>query len=305
VPGIKIFSRKMKHNSCDYAQAPYPDMVVYYCGKFLEKSSVIISPDDRGFLFADGIYEVVRAYKGRLFKLTEHLERLVFGLKELRIQGVEIARLREIIHMLLGANQLENADATIYIQITRGAAPRNHKFPPTGTPPTIYMEAKPFSSPVNEQQNGASAIVVPDQRWARCDIKSISLLPNTLAFQTAAEAGAFEAIFSRDGVLLEGSRSSILFVRNGALIFPPLTNYVLGSITRNVVLELAVAQSIPTASESFYEKDLFGCEEVIMAGTTAEVTPITTVNGNPIGNGKPGPMARKLQEAFWKASQSS
>ena len=167
------------------------------------------------------------------------------------------------------------------------------------------METKPFSPPINEQQNGASAIVVPDQRWARCDIKSISLLPNILAFQAAAEAGAFEAIFSRDGVLLEGSRSSMLFVKNGKLIFPPLTNYVLGSITRNVVLDLAIAESIPTTIEPFYERDLFTCDEIIMASTTSEVTPITMVNAKPIGTGKPGQIVRKLQQAFWKASQSA
>lgn len=280
------------------------EMVVYFCGKFLKKSAVVISPDDRGFLFADGVYEVVRAYKGRLFRFAEHLDRLAFGLGELRIQGADAAGLQQLVSELLAANGLESADATVYMQITRGAAPRNHRFPPAGTPPTVYMEAKPFSSPVKDQENGASAIVVPDQRWARCDIKSISLLPNILAYQAAAEAGAFEAILSRDGVLLEGSRSSILFVKNGRLIFPPLTNYVLGSITRNVVLELSGAESIPAAIESVYEKDLFGCDEVIMASTTAEVTPILRVNGKTIGSGKPGPIARRLQEAFWKASQS-
>lgn len=270
----------------------------------MEKAKAAISPDDRGFLFADGVYEVIRAYQGRLFKLTEHLDRLAYGLKELRIDGVDVQALRTLVYQLLKANGLENSEATIYLQITRGIAPRSHQFPPAGTPPTIYLEAKPFSPPTAAQQTGVTAIIVPDQRWARCDIKTVGLLANTLASQRAHETGAFEAIFSRDGVLLEGSHSSILFVKDNVLIFPPLTNYVLGSITRSVLLSLATAEAIPTAIQSCHENQTHEFQEIIMAGTGVEVVPVMAVNGKKIGGGVPGAITKKLQHAFRKLTQT-
>ncbi len=201
---------------------------------------------------------------------------------------------------LLKDNGLEQADATVYFQITRGSAPRSHRFPPAGTPPTCYVEAKSFSPPTEVRQTGAAAVTVSDQRWARCDIKTIGLLANTLAQQQAHEDGAYEAIFSRDGVLLEGSHSSMLFVQDGVLIFPPLTNYVLPGITRSVVQSLATAESIPTTTRSCYEHELSEFQEILMLGTTVEIVPITTVNGRKVGDGAPGPIARKLQAAFRK-----
>jgi D-alanine transaminase len=280
-------------------------MIVYCNGEFMEKSKVVISPDDRGFLFADGVYEVIRAYQGRLFKRAEHFDRLAYGLKELRIGGVDLNSLAAIAARLLTDNGLAKADATVYLQITRGSAPRSHRFPPTGTPPTCYLEAKPFSPPTNVQQTGAAAITVPDQRWARCDIKTIALLANTLAHQQAHEAGAFEAIFARNGVLQEGSHSSILFVKDNVLISPPLTNHILAGITRSVVHSVAAAESISTATRSCHEDELPEFQEVLMVGTTVDIVPITVVNGRPIGGGAPGPIARKLQSALHKLTQPS
>src|ERR1041384_4083148 len=198
-------------------------MLVYFNDRYLPKSEVAISPDDRCFLFADGIYEVIRAYHGKLFKCAEHLERLAFGLKELKITGCDSADIESIANRVLKENGFEQSDAKVYIQITRGAAPRSHKFPPAGTPPTVYLEATPFSSPTDLQEKGVAAIIVADQRWGRCDIKSLGLLANTLANQQATEAGAYEAIFRRDGALQAGSHSSILFVKNNVVIGPPLT----------------------------------------------------------------------------------
>jgi D-alanine transaminase len=273
-------------------------MLVYYNGRYLPKSEVAISPDDRGFLFADGIYDVIRVYRGKLFKCAEHLERMAHGLKELKINGCDPSTLESVANSVLKENGLEHSDAKVYIQITRGAAPRTHKFPPAGTPPTVYLETTSFSSPIELQEKGVAAIIVPDQRWGRCDIKTICLLANTLASQQAAEAGAYEAIFRRDGVLQEGTHSSILFVKDNYLIAPPLTDFILPSVTRNVVLSLAHEESIRTTIEPCLERELWAFQELLMLGTGSEIIPITTVNGRKIGNGVPGPITRKLQRAF-------
>lgn len=273
-------------------------MLVYYNGGYLQKSEVSISPDDRGFLFGDGVYEVIRAYRGKLFKCAEHLARLAYGLKELRIAGCDSAALEPVAYRLLKENGLEHSDAKVYIQVTRGAAPRSHKFPLAGTSPTVYLEATPFSSPTDLQEKGVSAIIVADQRWARCDIKSTALLAHTLATQQAAESGAHEAIFRRDGVLQEGSYSSILFVKDDFLIAPPLTTFILPSVTRNVVLSLAHDESIRTLIQPCLEREVWGFQEILMVGSGSEIIPITSVNGRGIGNGTPGPITRRLQRAF-------
>jgi D-alanine transaminase len=273
-------------------------MLVYYNGRYLQKSEVAISPDDRGFLFADGIYDVIRVYRGKLFKCAEHLQRMAHGLKELKITGFDASTLESVANCVLKENGLEHSDAKVFIQITRGAAPRSHKFPPAGTPPTVYLEATPFKSPTELQEKGVGAIIVPDQRWGRCDIKTVCLLANTLASQQAAEASAYEAIFRRDGVLQEGTHSSILFVKDNFLIAPPLTVFILPSVTRNVVLSLAHEESIRTTIEPCLERELWAFQELLMLGTGSEIIPITNVNGRKIGNGIPGPITRKLQSSF-------
>ena len=157
---------------------------------------------------------------------------------------------------------------------------------------------KPFSPPVELQKNGAAAIIVPDQRWTRCDIKTTGLLANTIAHQQAYEEGAFEAIFSRNGVLWEGSHSTILFVKDGILVAPPLTNHVLPGITRSELLALASRESIPTCIRTCFEREVCEFHEVLMVATTTEIVPITSVNGKRIGDGTPGPIAKRLQNAF-------
>lgn len=275
-------------------------MLVYFNGRYLQKSEVSISPDDRGFLFADGVYEVIRAYRGKLFKYAEHLDRLAFSLKELRISGCHPATLESVANRLLKENNLENSNAKVYVQITRGAAARAHKFPPAGTPPSVYVEATAFSSPRDLQEKGVAAITVSDERWGRCDIKSIGLLANVLANQQAIEAGADEAIFSRDGLLQEGTHSGILFVKDSVLIAPPMTRFILPSVTRSVVLSLARQESIPVAVGACLESELATFEEILMLGSGLEIVPITAVNGHKVGNGAPGPLTRRLQTAFQK-----
>jgi D-alanine transaminase len=273
-------------------------MTVYYNGRFLKKSEVAISPDDRGFLLADGVYEVIRSYRGRLFKCAEHLERLAHALKELRIEGVDARNLEEAAKHLVEENKLTEGDALVYIQVTRGAAPRSHEFPPSGTPPTVYAQARGYESPRQLQENGATAMLAPDQRWSRCDIKAIGLLANVLAHQRAREAGAFEAILCRDGLMQEGSHSSILFVKKDTLICPPLTHRILPSITRSVVIELAAAESIEVEIRSCREGELLGFDEVLMLGTGTEIVPITAINDQKIRHGYVGPITRRLQSAF-------
>jgi D-alanine transaminase len=277
-------------------------MIVYFNGQFMPKSEVAISPDDRGFIFADGVYEVIRSYRGRLFKCDEHLERLAHALRELRIEGLEVRCLKDVGQRLIADNNLEMGDALVYIQVTRGAAPRSHEFPPAGTPPTVFVQAKTYLPRVEEQQNGASAILVPDQRWSRCDIKTIGLLASVLARQRAREAGAFEAIFAQDGLLQEGTHSSILFVQKDVLICPPLTNRILPSVTRSVVMELALAESIEVEVRPCREGELFKFGEVIMLGTGVEIVPITAINGQKVRHGYVGPITRRLQSAFKRAS---
>jgi D-alanine transaminase len=272
-------------------------MIVYFNGQYLEKSKVAISPDDRGFIFADGVYDVIRAYPGNIFKCGEHLDRLAFGLRELRIAGLDARSLEQVAHQLIKQNSLEATDSVVYVQVTRGAAPRSHEFP-NGTPPTVYVQARAFSAPVEQQQNGAAAILVPDQRWGRCDIKTIGLLPNVLAHQQAREAGAFEAIFCRDGLLQEGTHSSIIFAKKDVLVCPPLTNRTLPSVTRKVVLELARAESLEVEIRPCREDELFQFDEIIMLGTGVEIVPITVVDGKRIGQGQLGPIARQLQRSF-------
>jgi D-alanine transaminase len=264
----------------------------------VDKSQALFSPDERGLVFGDGIYEVVRAYNGRWLRWDEHMRRLASGLEQLRITGVDVSSLGGIADRLLQENSLKQGEATVYLQITRGVAPRAHQFPPAGTPPTIYLEAKSFVPTTAAQRDGGAVVVVSDQRWARCDLKTTNLLPNILAFQTAREAGALEALFSRDGVLMEGSRSSMLFVKNGTVFAPPLNNYILGGITRELVLELAAAEKIPVALQPTFEGELPKLEEMMIVGTTTEITPVISVNGRPVGDGKPGTVTRRLQAAL-------
>jgi D-alanine transaminase len=276
-------------------------MIVYFNGSYLEKSQVSISPQDRGFLLADGIYDVIKAYHGRFFLLNEHLTRLSRGLQELKIEGCDVQFLGPIALRLLQENQLLENEATVYIQVTRGSAPRSHHFPPAGTAPTIYLEPRPYSPPLVLREKGATAIIVPDDRWSRCDIKTIGLLPNVLANERAHEVGAFEALFSRQGILLEGSHSSFIFVRHDRIVAPPLNNLILPGVTRNVVLSLAATAGIPVETRPCLESELSQFTEVMMIGTTVEIVPIIAINGSRIGSGTPGPITRRLQQLFQNA----
>jgi D-alanine transaminase len=271
---------------------------VYFNGAYVAKDEVRISPDDRGFLFADGIYEVVRSYHGHVFELDAHLRRLANGLRAIEIGGIDVPSLAAVARELLARNGL-TAEATVYFQITRGAAPRVHAFPDPLPPPTVYAEARAFT-PKGDPAVGIPVITVPDVRWARCDIKSVALLPNCLANQRARAAGAVEAIFVRDGVALEGTASSFFAVIDGEVRTAPSSNYILPSITRDVVLRLCRETGMAHREYPVLAEHLPRASELFMAGTTLEVMPVVRVDGQTVADGRPGPVATRLLAAFRK-----
>lgn len=270
-------------------------MIVYFNGTFVPKDEVCISPDDRGFLFADGVYEVICTWDGELFQADSHFRRLAHSLAALRIARPDLDELRHVARSLLTRNGLDRAGASIYIQITRGAAVRGHAFPSTPVSPTIYASVGPYTPPWEEWEDGVSAILVPDIRWARCDIKSLALLPNVLASQRATEAGAYDAIQIRDGAITEGSHTSVCAVFNGCLVTHPLTHHILGGVTRDVILELCRKLEIPHSEYPILEERLHKTAEVMLLGTTTGVMPVVAIDGHPVGDGKPGPITRRLQ----------
>ena len=278
-------------------------MIVYFNGQYMDKNDVAVSPDDRGFLLADGLYEVIRSYRGHLFKLADHMARLDHGIKYLRLEGVDRGLLAAACTELIRKNQLENTDASVYIQVTRGAAKRSHGFPAPTPAPTVYAAAAPFDPArlIRNKARGIRAVTVPDQRWARCDLKTIGLTANVLANQTAIDQGADEAIFVRDGVLLEGSHSSFMAVCRDTVITAPLSNYILGGITRKFILELCRETGIPFKESPVFESDLPEVSEMMISGTTTEITPVVGLNGRTIGDGTPGPVTQRLIRAFEEA----
>lgn len=273
-------------------------MIVYLNGRFMPKDEARISPDDRGFLFADGVYEVVRAYCGRLFLMGPHLERLERSLRLLRISQPE-EDFAEVARKLLRDNGLDTGDATVYIQITRGAvSPRKHAFPDGEVSPTVYAAASPFEPVPEKWEAGVRVVLHPDMRWARCDIKSLALLPNVLAAQYAREHDAEEAVLVRDGMVTEGSHTSFCAVYDGTLVTSPKSNYILGSITRDAVLDLCRKLEIPVREFPIQVVDLSDADECMILGTGAEVTPVVQIDDRKVGNGTPGPVTRRLLQAY-------
>jgi D-alanine transaminase len=274
-------------------------VLAYLNGQYLPRSAAMIPVDDRGFVFGDGVYEVWRVINGQLFENERHLARLAFGLSELRIEPPEIARadaLLEVANRLLRESDLVDGEATLYLEVTRGAAPRTHAFPAAGTPPTVYATVNRFKPQDDLRARGASAITMRDVRWLRCDIKTIQLLPNVMAKQAAVERGAMDALMIRDGVVTEGSHANVLGVIDGVIRTHPTNHLILPGITRALVLDMARASGVPVVEQAFSERDIPRLEELFLAGTTADVMPIVRVDEKPVGNGVPGPIATRLFE---------
>jgi D-alanine transaminase len=276
-------------------------VLVYLNGEYIPLEEARVSVEDRGFLFADGVYEVIRTYGGQPYELEEHLERLLRGITALEMEYRDMAALARIARRLLAENRIAGAGA-IYIQVTRGAAPRKHAFPPQGTPPTVYVAATAYTPhPAAVGEDGVMAITAPDNRWGRCDIKSISLLPNVMANQAAKAAGAFEAVLVRDGVITEGSHSNVWGVRDGRLITYPASNYILAGLTRATVFRLAARLGLEAVEGVILAHEIYDLDEVFLTGTTTEVMPVVSVDGREIVDGEPGPVSRRLMKAFTAA----
>lgn len=278
-------------------------MQVYLNGAFVDADAAVVPVDDRGFLFADGVYDVTRVYPSGMFLAEAHIARLRAGLQALRIDAAPADELLAVSEQLLERNGLRGRDATIYMQVTRGVAPRKHAFPPAGTKPTVFVAARPFKfHPDSYFTEGVPAITVPDTRWSRCDIKSIALLPNVLANEAAHAAGCFEALFVRDGVVIEGSHSNLCAVLGGRVITYPSCNYILSGITRNFVLNLAHELAIPVRETGLLWEQLYQADELFLTGTTTDVMPIVRVDDRPIADGRPGPVTLRLLEALRRAT---
>ena len=274
-------------------------MTVYFNGTFMDKADVSISPDDRGFLFGDGVYEVVRAEDGALFRLDDHRRRLARSLEAIRLHSVDTEALWDAVLELLPRNGLDEGPAKVYLQVTRGAAtPRQHAFPNPPPEPTVYARASAHEPPVDKWAEGATVILHPDQRWARCDVKSLNYLPNVLANQAAHEADAYEALQVRDGFVMEGTHSSAAAVFDGTVTLPPRTNYTLPSITREVTLELCDELDVPVDTVPVAATDLPDADELFLMGTTTGVMPIVRVDDWTVGDGTPGPVTQELLDAF-------
>lgn len=273
--------------------------IVYLNGQFLPRAEARLSVDDRGFLFGDGVYEVTRAVQGQLFEWDRHARRLERGLRELRLTaGIGTDELQEIHLRLLRDNALLEGQATVYLQITRGAAPRTHHFPPAGTPATVFLSATGFTPPNEQRARGVAAVTYPDYRWSRCDLKTVNLLPSVMAKQHAADHGAFESIFVRNAVITEGSHTNVFGVIDGELRTYPNSNYVLPGVTRDVVVEIARELGVPVSETPIYVHEVPRLQELFLTGTTSDVMPIATLDGKPVGNGAPGPVASGLYRAL-------
>ncbi|MBL8983316.1 MAG: aminotransferase class IV [Gemmatimonadetes bacterium] len=275
--------------------------IIYLNGQFIPRATATLAIDDRGFIFGDGVYEVTRVVNGELFESSRHLKRLGRGLADMRLQPEEsLADIEEISRRLIVENGLTEGEGTVYLQITRGAAPRTHHFPPAGTRCTVFMSAQKFVVPHDKRATGVSVVTYPDIRWSRCDIKTVNLIPAVLAKQHAVDNGVFESIFVRDGTITEGSHTNCFGVIDGELRTYPASNFILGGVTRDVTIELAHELGIPFEARPFHVQDLPRLEEFFVTGTTTDVMPVVQLDGRPVGNGRPGEITMRLYNAMAK-----
>lgn len=269
-------------------------------GRIIDVGEAVVPMEDRGHQFGDGVYEVTKVYNGRCFALRPHLERLFKSLRELRIPAVYTAEeLAEFHERLILESEIK--DGYIYLQITRGVASRTHGFPDQ-TVPRLTMSIKP-SNPLPEKlvQSGAAAIWLPDERWLRCDIKSLNLLGNILGKQKAKEAGVFEGIMVRDGFVTEGTSTSFFVCKDGVLWTHPANNLILGGITRAIIKDrLAVDLNIPVLEKAFKPEFVESVDEAFICGTNTEIMPIVNISGVAIGSGEVGEVTRSLKEGYKK-----
>ncbi len=281
-------------------------MKAYLNGQFLPREKACISIDDRGLLFGDGIYEVIRVIEGRPFRLDAHLERMDRGMRalELHLPVEERDAIPDIMHRLLDANDLKSGEATIYLQITRGlSCPRTHAYSPGKNIPSVIITVSPFQPDYELQKKGAYVITGTDIRWSRCDLKTVNLLPNVMGASQVRNNDAFGILMVRDGFVTEGFNNNVFAVINGRLFTYPDSPYILSGITREVVFEIAREAGIPLALTPVSEEDIMNADEVFLTGTTTDIQPVIKIDEKIIAEGQPGPVTRLVQREFCKQLQ--
>jgi len=272
--------------------------ICYFNGKFLKKERVKVSPDDRGFLFADGVYEVVRWYEGSFFDMESHMTRLKRSMKEIRISWPEADSFPSVASKLISKNGLQERPSLVYLQVTRGAAKRTHAFPSPPVAPTVYANAWGFNPAKDMISSGIETTLSQDPRWNRCDIKSVSLLPNVLSFQEATEIGSMECIFVRDGMMTECAHSNVFFVIDGKVFTHPESENILSGVTRKNIIRIAREAGISVFEMPVSASRLNEVSEAFITNTSFEIAPVISIGKNPVGDGKPGPVTKLLREKF-------
>ena len=282
------------------------DSVVYLNGAFLPLAEARVPVLDRGFIFGDGVYEVIPVYARRAFRIDQHLARLQYSLDGIRLANPHSpAEWKRLIEAVI--ERSPHRDQSLYLQVTRGVAKRDHAFP-KGVPPTVFLMTNALSTPSPEQvASGVGAVTLTDYRWLRCDIKSTALLANVLLRQAAVDQGAAEAVLLRDGFLTEGAASNIFIVKNGVVITPPKSHLILPGTTYDVVLELAAEAGMTVEIREVSEAELRAADELWLTSASREVLSITTLDGKPVGTGKPGAVFRQMYGLYqgFKARLSS
>lgn len=270
--------------------------IVYLNGRYLPQEEAVVSAMDRGFLFGDGVYEVIPVYHGKLFRFEHHIARLHRSLAAIQLSlTIELSQWHTILTNLLQQNLECGSNQSIYLQVTRGAHNfRNHAFPKEVSPTLFAFTTTLRTLPLEELSKGMRAITLNDTRWERCDIKSISLLANVLLYQEALNQGAVETLLIRNGKAVEGATSNLFIVKDGTIMTPPLSNYILGGVTRDLVIELALQSHTPLKECDISETQLHEADEVWITSSTREIYPIIQVDDTRVGEGQPGPAWRQM-----------
>ena len=275
-------------------------MWVYLNGKILKQEEVVISPFDRGFQFSDGAYEVIRYYPKKFFELNAHLNRLKYSLKELLIPIPSLNDIEPLLNELIIKNNLTDEPSIAYLQVTRGIQyPRRHSFDDKISH-TLFISTERFPAKKDQMISGVKVGLGKDIRWLRCDIKSTSLIPSVLSSHNASQKGYFETIYHREGIITEGAHTSVCFVAKNELIIPKLSNLILAGITRRIVLEICHQEGIRFSEKDISITELNNFAEIMLLGTTTEITPVIGIDGIKINQGIPGPVCRLLQSEYQK-----